>query len=291
VHSVAFGPGGKTLATAADGATVRLWEAATGRELRRFPGLHPFVSAVAITPDGKMIAGADNKGTVILWDLATGRETRRREDYSEYPDIVFAPDGKTYAASDKQGARLWDTATGREIRRFPTSGEAARLLRFAPDGKTMAFACGDAVWLWDVATGRLERTLDETDRVHAIAFAAEGTTLATGDYCGRIRLWNVATGREIRQFGDHPHNAGEGLYVMSLAFLPDRKTIAVAMVAEGDINPSLRIFDLDTGKVRRRLEGRTNSVYGIAVAPDGKTMASASADGTTLVWDVAKIGE
>jgi WD40 repeat protein len=124
-----------------------------------------------------------------------------------------------------------------------------------------------------------------------MAFAAEGTSLATGDYCGRIRLWSVATGREIRQFGDHPHNAGEGLYVMSLAFLPDRKTIAVAMVAEGDINPSLRIFDLNTGKVRRRLEGYTNFVYGIAIAPDGKTMASASADGTTLVWDVTKIGE
>ena len=65
----------------------------------------------------------------------------------------------------------------------------------------------------------------------------------------------------------------------------------VAMVAEGDINPSLRIFDLNTGKVRRRLEGHTNFVYGIAVASDGKTMASASADGTTLVWDVTKVGE
>jgi WD40 repeat protein len=77
-------------------------------------------------PDGKMIAGADNNGTVILWDTATGREIRQREDNSEYPDIVFAPSGKTYAASDKQGARLWDTASSREIRRFPTSGKAAR---------------------------------------------------------------------------------------------------------------------------------------------------------------------
>jgi WD40 repeat protein len=291
VRSVAFGPGSKTLVTVADGATVRLWEAATGRELRHFSGLHPYVSAVAISPDGKMIAGADNKGTVILWDTATGREIRRREDYSEYPEIVFAPDGKTYAASDAQGARLWDTASGREIRRFPTSGEAARLLRFAPDGKSLAVARGDEVWLWDVATGRLERVLDETDRVHAMAFAPDGTTLATGDYCGRIRLWDPATGREIRQFGDHPEVAGEALYVMSLAFLPDGKTIAAAMVAEGDTNPSLRLFDLATGQVRRRLEGHTNSVHAFAIAPDGKTMASASADGTTLVWDLAKIAE
>jgi WD40 repeat protein len=127
--------------------------------------------------------------------------------------------------------------------------------------------------------------------VHAIAFAPDGTAVATGDYCGRIRLWNVATGREIRQFGDHPENAGESLYVKSLAFLPDRKTIAVAMVAEGDVNLSLRVFDLDTGKVTWRLEGHTNFVYGLAVSPDGKTIASAIADGTTLVWDVAKIGE
>ena len=54
VQSVAFGPGGKTLVTA-DGMTVRLWEAATGRELRQFRGHHATVHEVAIAPDGKTI--------------------------------------------------------------------------------------------------------------------------------------------------------------------------------------------------------------------------------------------
>ena len=246
---------------------------------------------MAMASDGEIIAAADNTGTTILWDTATGREIHRREAKSEHPSIAFAPDGKSYAASDNRGARLWDTASGRELHRFSTPAAAARLLCFAPDGKTLAFASGEAAWLCDVMTGRRKRDLHGVDYLHSMAFAHDGKILATGDYCGRIRLWNVATGLEIRQFGDQPQVAGEGLYVKSLAFLPDDKMIVVATVAEGSSPFSLQIWDIATGKVRRRLEGHINVVDAITIAPDGKTMATASADGTTLVWDVSKIGE
>ena len=65
----------------------------------------------------------------------------------------------------------------------------------------------------------------------------------------------------------------------------------MATVAEGGAPSSLWIRDTSSGKVRRRLEGHTNFVYGLAVSPDGKTLASASADGTTLLWDLTRIGE
>jgi WD40 repeat protein len=290
VRSVAFGPGGKTLATA-DGMTLRLWEAATGRELRQFRGKHALVDELAISADGTIIAAADDEGTIIVWDATTGREIRHGGDKTERPSIAFAPDGKTYAVSDKQGARLWDTATGREIRSFPRSDQAVRSLCFASSGKSLAIAYGRSVMLWDVATGRSRQTLDHLELVNAVAFAPDGESLATGDNTGYVCLWDVATGRDLGRFGDHRDKDAESPSVISLAFLPDGKTVAVATDIDGGTDPSLRLWDTDTGKVRRRLEGHTNSVYGVAVAPDGKTMASASADGTTLVWDVSKIGE
>jgi WD40 repeat protein len=67
--------------------------------------------------------------------------------------------------------------------------------------------------------------------------------------------------------------------------LPDGKTLAVAMFGDS----SVQIWDSSTGKLRRRLEGHGGEVKSIAVSPDGKRLASASDDGTTLVWDVARI--
>ena len=79
VHAIAFGRGGKTLATA-DGMTVRLWEAATGRELRQLQGHHAQIDELAFAPDGKIIVTGDDKGTIIVWDTTSGREVRRSEN-------------------------------------------------------------------------------------------------------------------------------------------------------------------------------------------------------------------
>jgi WD40 repeat protein len=150
VRSVAFGPGGKTLATA-DGMTLRLWEAATGRERRQFRGQHAPVDELAISPDGTIIAAGDDEGTIIVWDATTGREIRRGGDKTERPSIAFAPDGKTYAVSDKQGARLWDTDTGKVRRRLEGHTNFVYGISVAPDGKTMASASADGTTLiWDV---------------------------------------------------------------------------------------------------------------------------------------------
>jgi WD40 repeat protein len=72
----------------------------------------------------------------------------------------------------------------------------------------------------------------------------------------------------------------------SIAFLPDGKTLAVAMAGDS----SVQLWDSATGQLHRRLQGHAGEVNSIAVSLDCKLLASASDDGTTLVWDVARIG-
>ncbi|MGJ5672185.1 MAG: caspase family protein [Nostochopsis sp.] len=73
VNSVAFSPDGKTIASASNDNSVKLWDAATGKPITTFNGHSDGVFSVAFSPDGKTIASASNDNSVKLWDAATGK--------------------------------------------------------------------------------------------------------------------------------------------------------------------------------------------------------------------------
>src|SRR5262249_11570674 len=71
-----FSPDGGRILSGGD-KTLRLWDAATARELRQFKGHTENVAFVAFSPDGRQVLSSSDDRTIRLWDVQTGEEVRR----------------------------------------------------------------------------------------------------------------------------------------------------------------------------------------------------------------------
>ncbi|KAL8300777.1 hypothetical protein RB593_010231 [Gaeumannomyces tritici] len=277
VNSVAFAHDGKTVASASDDKTVKLWDTATGRCRATLEGHSDSVNSVAFARDGKTVASASDDETVKLWDTATGRCRATLKGHSgPVFSVAFAHDGKTVAsASGDNTVKLWDTATGRCRATLEGHSSSVLSVAFAHDGKTVASASNDhTVKLWDTATGRCRATFEgHSDWVRSVAFAHNGKTVASASDDKTVKLWDTATGRCRATLEGHSD------WVYSVAFAHDGKTVASA-----SRDKTVKLWDTATGRCRATLEGHSSSV---AFAPDSKTVASASDDYTVKLWDTA----
>jgi WD40 repeat protein/serine/threonine protein kinase len=196
VSMVVFSPDGHRFLSSAgkSGATVDLWDAATGQNIRRFTGHHSSaIWAGAFSPDGRMAVTGDASGEIVLWDVETGRPIRRFVGQTDLVGgIKFSKDGRTAVSwGPVNGSFLWDVATGTILRHFDGGGV------FSPDGRTVFGASGSALGpnaavIVDVATGNLIRRFTGFDGLAVTnSFTPDGHSVLVGFTDGKVELWRI----------------------------------------------------------------------------------------------------
>jgi hypothetical protein len=241
------------------------------------------VHALAVASDGTRLAAAADR-SVRLWELPDRREARRLPAGCGTATLLsFSPDGRLLAVGGAGPARLWDLAAGRQRWRF--GGATTRMvgLGFGPDGQSLLIGDRDqGVLSADLVTGWLAPPfgLDVSQRLDSLALAPGGRVLALGKkdahpvFNPPLELWDPAGGQRLRWFD---REAGR-----RIAFINDHTIAATHPTGAG-----LWLWDAAVGRVVGTFQPNPPGEVGaLAVAPDGRTLATAH-DDLISVWEVA----
>ncbi len=284
VSFAAYTPDGRALVTAGRDQMVRLWDLATGKEIRCF-AWGEAEKDIALDPaeDG----------------VAQRRERQYWDDLARNCQATLSADGKTVAASRGGVVCLWETVGGKKLRQLQTGQKRLLQLAFAADGKSLlTLGPGQATAVWDVATGKCVRSspgkpvpqffaplgLIETHN----ALVSPGLKYLA--YIGHtdngnpwIQIRDLATDKDLPRINTTP-------VIMALAFSADDKTL----VWENEQN-GIIVTEVATGKELRRLKpaGRNDSqnsgdsALALALSPDGKQLAISWMSNTIELLDLA----
>ena len=266
VTFVAFVQDGKAILTGGLDNTLRLWDAASGKEIRRFD--MPAVTTPAM------------KGMVI--------RQRGWAGAARGSLVALSRDGKTLAIPAGDSIQLVEVDSGKEIRKIKLPLTGASAIAFSPDGKTLAAKSGDsAVYLFGTDDGKEIRQIKGMQvkaggvrvligggfgAIVPLAFSADGKTIATTEsefdqanmkVIAVVRISSVENGDEVRKIDAAPNGAG------TVVFAADGKTLAFATLN------SVHLHEAETSDVREPCRAEQHAVR---IAKHGRVESGVASD-------------
>jgi WD40 repeat protein len=260
--------------------TAAVWDVASrtpalGTVLHQFPS----ASGALLTADGATLEMADQDSDYVFLDVRNHHEGVTGSLAGQPQGLwgAFSPDGTGIASAYTDGTVVWHDVSDAGSRTYSGHVGPALVTAFSPDGRRLAAGGVDGtVVVWDVATTQPMKTLgDGGAATWGVAFSPDGRLLAVDNADGAVTLYDAATYRPLRTFAAHED-------ALHLAFSPDSRTLAIAGSA------GTLLLDAATAQpLGPPLTGHTALVFDVTYSRDGRVLATASDDGTIVLYDVA----
>ncbi len=295
VRAMLWHPGGKLIFTltapgqdtdSIDRTELKVWDVKSGA-VKQTLLEKSRVFHTAVSPSGKTLVTAGfKKEGIKVWDISDLTKApvllRTLSEELEPTSLALSGDGKILAVGTRDGAtHLWDAETGAARTKLEGHVDDVRAVSFSPDKKLLATAGTDkTVKVWEVETGTLKKALSgHDDRVTAVAFSPTSKLAASGGYDRTVRLWDVESGEQKKAFKEALNPS-----VRAVAFSPDGKTLASCGIRDEGIS-EVKLWDIETGKLRHSLSGHSGGATSLAFTSDGKQLAVGGGR-TVSVWVV-----
>jgi len=282
ITCIAHFPKSSAFITGARDRTLKVWDAATGKEKKTVQVVGEPPAALWISPDERLVAmGSAQSGVPVkMLDLESGRFVGNVQAHEgSVTAIAFSPDGARVLIVEGKGvARLWEVPRFKVEATFKLPPHTAAAVVSQDFGNPEILIAGLDRVLKKIRPVGSEVQLFEhghRESVTHLKATPDGSRVLS---CGRdkqVLVWDGASGRIVTAFRAHQETVTE------VALNPVRR-----LAASYDPKVGIKVWDCDSGFVFRTFPPGDGEIACIAFTPDGQKLLSGGRDMTLRVWDV-----
>ncbi|MEL7146075.1 MAG: hypothetical protein AAFO69_06880, partial [Bacteroidota bacterium] len=136
INKILYGVDGRHIITCSDDYTIKIWEVASGKEMRTLFAHTKSVNDIALSPDGTKIVSVSDDRKIIVWDFESGEILKEiKEHKNKVLTVDFSPTGEYFATGSKdKTVRLYNSKTYKAKELYAFKSEVNKV-KFLNDGE------------------------------------------------------------------------------------------------------------------------------------------------------------